>query len=293
MDKQDTEEKRAMPPPCEYSYSKYQRDVTCPCTVELHQQWQSIPHFHDYLELVIVLSGGGLHCQPDGRRRISEGNVFSVRPGQCHWYEGAKNLMLANVMVMPAALAFAEQCDWSGSMFCRLFRPGEEIFYTRLSPAQVAEVQKVLTGIITEQKRRLPGHILAIQAHFEELAVLLSRCGLGTSATTESARRLGQMLQFMLLHFSRDITREDIGNAADCSVRTANRIFAEQLQSTPGRELAKIRMTQATYLLQDSRISISEVSRRCGFRDSNYFTLCFTRHYGVSPRRFRHNYQPG
>ncbi|MDU5690505.1 MAG: AraC family ligand binding domain-containing protein [Citrobacter freundii] len=44
----------------------------------------------------------------------------------------------------------------------------------------------------------------------------------------------------------------------------------------------------AQYLLKHSRLMISEISMRCGFEDSNYFSVVFTRETGMTPSQWRH-----
>ncbi|MDI5349629.1 AraC family transcriptional regulator, partial [Salmonella enterica subsp. enterica serovar Kentucky] len=42
------------------------------------------------------------------------------------------------------------------------------------------------------------------------------------------------------------------------------------------------RICHAQYLLQHSPLMISEISMQCGFEDSNYFSVVFTRETGMT-----------
>ena len=274
-------------PPRYFPYAKYQHDPGCPCMVLFFQQKSRLPHTHEFIELVIVLSGSGRHCIGGRRVQIVKGSVFTVFPGEQHWYEDCRELSLANVMFLPSALDFAAGCDWKGAGFGHFFRPSPKTLHTQLSAKQMEEVVPLLERMVSEQTRRMPGHALAIRALFETLVVTLSRIPLGHVAASAHSLQLGKMLRFMHLNFARDITRDDICAAGGCSVRTGNRIFQDQLRSTPVRELIKIRLVEGAHLLSRPHLTVTEIAQRCGFRDSNYFTLCFTRHYGASPRQFR------
>ncbi len=48
-----------------------------------------------------------------------------------------------------------------------------------------------------------------------------------------------------------------------------------------------VRVREAKRLLAFSRLSIGEISRKCGFRDQSYFTKIFTREIGLRPGEFR------
>ncbi len=42
------------------------------------------------------------------------------------------------------------------------------------------------------------------------------------------------------------------------------------------------------YLLQHTELMVSEVAMRCGFEDSNYFSVVFNREVGMTPVQWRH-----
>ncbi|CAJ1270777.1 RhaR transcriptional activator [Escherichia coli] len=52
---------------------------------------------------------------------------------------------------------------------------------------------------------------------------------------------------------------------------------------TINQYLRQVRVCHAQYLLQHSRLLISDISTECGFEDSNYFSVVFTRETGMTP----------
>lgn len=51
--------------------------------------------------------------------------------------------------------------------------------------------------------------------------------------------------------------------------------------------LRAARLRRAEALLQRTRLSVTEVAYRCGFRSAAYFAQCFREDYGVTPSQFR------
>ena len=51
--------------------------------------------------------------------------------------------------------------------------------------------------------------------------------------------------------------------------------------------LRNLRLNQAEKFLRTTRRPLSEISDRCGFRDSNYFIMCFRQRYGITPHQYR------
>lgn len=47
------------------------------------------------------------------------------------------------------------------------------------------------------------------------------------------------------------------------------------------------RLRRAETLLRQTRLSITEVAYRCGFRSAAYFAQCFREDFGMTPTQFR------
>ena len=50
-----------------------------------------------------------------------------------------------------------------------------------------------------------------------------------------------------------------------------------------------IRLKRAAQLLKESDLTIAEISVRTGFANPKYFSICFKRHFDVSPTEFKKN----
>ena len=55
--------------------------------------------------------------------------------------------------------------------------------------------------------------------------------------------------------------------------------------------VATLRMHRAAYLLADENLRISEIGAMVGYDDLYYFSRCFKKHYGLSPRAMRRRMQ--
>lgn len=66
------------------------------------------------------------------------------------------------------------------------------------------------------------------------------------------------------------------------------RCFKSELEKTPLEYLTALRVGLAKNLLkQDTFVSVEDVSNRCGFNDSFYFSTCFKKSCSVSPLQYR------
>ncbi|MEX8992983.1 helix-turn-helix domain-containing protein, partial [Salmonella enterica] len=73
-----------------------------------------------------------------------------------------------------------------------------------------------------------------------------------------------------------------------CSERVLRQQFRAQTGMTINQYLRQVRICHAQYLLQHSPLMVSEISMQCGFEDSNYFSVVFTRETGMTPSQWRH-----
>ena len=65
------------------------------------------------------------------------------------------------------------------------------------------------------------------------------------------------------------------------------RTFRRLLGKSPLQFILDVRLQAAADLLMDSSLSVTEIARRCGFNEPNYFTRQFRQHIGISPSEYR------
>ncbi|MEM8774989.1 MAG: helix-turn-helix domain-containing protein [Pseudomonadota bacterium] len=72
-----------------------------------------------------------------------------------------------------------------------------------------------------------------------------------------------------------------------CQPRTLDRHFRERLGAPPGQVYRHFRLSAARKLIEDSYLSVSEISVRCGYDSPAALTRAIKRQYGASPRVLR------
>ncbi|MCR4735728.1 MAG: AraC family transcriptional regulator [Treponema sp.] len=94
-------------------------------------------------------------------------------------------------------------------------------------------------------------------------------------------------IKYMEENYSRDITIEEISKSADLSIQHFCRIFHRITKMRPLEYLAKIRISRAKSLLENSNLSVSQVGKAVGYQDNNYFGIVFKNHEGISPGKWK------
>ncbi|MGG4555023.1 response regulator [Paenibacillus humicus] len=64
-------------------------------------------------------------------------------------------------------------------------------------------------------------------------------------------------------------------------------IFKREMKMTFVNYLLGVRMEAAQYLLRSTELKAFEIAERVGFTDPNYFSFCFRKKFGISPKEYR------
>lgn len=68
-----------------------------------------------------------------------------------------------------------------------------------------------------------------------------------------------------------------------CSAKTLERRFQENLRAAPGSVYRHLRLTKAAQLIASTKLSVAEISVRCGYDNPSAFTRAFKARYGATP----------
>ena len=107
------------------------------------------------------------------------------------------------------------------------------------------------------------------------------------STTTSISPQVRKILEYIRANYASPITLDQISKQAALAKSTCCREFKKQIGYTIFDHILNVRLQEASRLLLTSNISITEVSIRCGFGNSSYFTKVFRLKTGFSPSAYR------
>lgn len=251
-------------------------------------------HQHDFFELVLVTSGHARHVTPNGSCDISKGDVFLIRPGTAHAYEAVSDFSLVNLIYAPQLLPLCDLAKSPGyqALFVlepEQWLPGGGFRHLRLDRETQRRAENEIERLDSTLSENRPGH------QFQALAVFMELVGMLTDYFTEltvpskqqELFRLGQVLSFLEKNYSSALTLPEIARHAAISEVTLYRLIRKGTGESPINCLNRIRIRHARALLLNTRLPVSEIAAATGFADSNYFSRCFRKFTGLSPREFR------
>jgi AraC family L-rhamnose operon transcriptional activator RhaR/AraC family L-rhamnose operon regulatory protein RhaS len=248
-------------------------------------------HSHDFFELVIVVSGQGLHLLGDESVPISEGNAFLIRPGRRHGYSEIRDLALYNVLIGERALTLHLHEFTEINGFRELFlQDGEEVPLVKLNNYQLGEAVAIVTAIRQESERQIHtyGSRALTYAKLLQLIVLFCRTySVHKASTFIPDQRLEDVIAYMEEHLDRSVSLKELAAYAAMSTSTLNRQFKLSTGWSPVDFHIHRRISYASKLLLTTDLSMERISEQTGFSDANYFARQFRTHMRMSPREYK------
>lgn len=130
-----------------------------------------------------------------------------------------------------------------------------------------------------------------------ELVVYLKRVG-GQEQYSEplrfqvqSADRFAELVAWMSAHLDQDLSVDALAERTHLCTRHFSRRFKQSLGTSPATFVEELRLGEARQRLVTHRKTIEELAGSVGFRSADAFRRAFERRYGVSPGKYRRNFE--
>ncbi|CAB3629423.1 AraC family transcriptional regulator [Achromobacter marplatensis] len=99
--------------------------------------------------------------------------------------------------------------------------------------------------------------------------------------------RIQKALDFAKQNLRRDLTVEDMANAASLSARQFSRAFRAETGQSPAKAVENLRVEAARVLMEQGRLSMDTIADETGFADRERMRRAFLRSFGQPPQAMR------
>jgi transcriptional regulator GlxA family with amidase domain len=123
------------------------------------------------------------------------------------------------------------------------------------------------------------------------LAQAISENGQHSPVTTKAHHSIAisQAREYIYKNFRLPISLGQIAFAVNRSEGNLARQFKKEIGVTVFRYLRRLRIEEAKSAIVESHVSLSEISRKCGFQSLSFFSKCFKAETGISPSGYRNS----
>lgn len=249
-------------------------------------------HWHDEAECFMVVDGALRYSIPGEEIVFRSGDVGFLNIGVLHMarQESPKVCMLQNHIFLPELIC----ADRRSPIWRRYIEPLTGNRAARLIRLEAEHAEAAVIRRYMEQAQHVGstadfGFELVLRGLMTEIWLAFLKIMPEPGEVTDSADsiRLKLMLSYIRQNLSRRITLRDLATAAHISERECERCFLRQIGVLPFDYLLDTRLDRARRLLADTSRPVTEIALQCGFSTASYFTLCFRRKFGITPRAYR------
>lgn len=237
--------------------------------------------------LILVRQGSGYCLQPQGNHELVAGSLLlvagllqgSIRASQLG------DLSLGSFHVIPERLTGLITLD---EQHLLKLPPANESLLKILPPDSPVALKT--SGLFAGKNRRGLSFRLKLLQIFAEF--LLEEPGQPelmefTADTSDAMNRLQEFLQDLPVSELLELDFNELAERTRCTSRHLSRIFCKLVGMSFTDKRAELRLGKAQELLATSNSKVVQVALDSGYNSLSQFNLMFTRHYGISPGKWR------
>ena len=257
------------------------------------------PHIHDAFEIGTCFEGTGIFLIGNKMFSFKKGDAVVINSQEVHQAKGSPGnltswgwLYLDPVRMLADNVGSYGDClnisRYCGSQFKNVIDGGEY-------PLLASNIRQ----IILENRDRPKNYKSMIRALTWQLLLHLERYYDGPSGETEGAQdykaieRIMPALKYIGEHFDKDMSVGDLAHLCFTSEPNFRKLFNKAMGCSSQAYLMKLRLNTASSMLKNTRDSILSIAEVSGYNNLSNFNRQFKSHFGISPRDFRNQANPG
>ncbi len=249
-------------------------------------------HFHPEYEIVLVTESTGKRFIGDSIRDFAPGDLAFIGPNLPHLYRNdpayyamqEPNLRARSIVVHFLELSFGQnflslpETKTLQNLFLKSQLGLDVTGHTRKLATEKLHALCILTGFPRWLKLL---ELLQLLSESAELKTISRTHVIGKNEMESD--RMNKVFEFVMKNFDREITIAEVSNHVNLAANSFSRYFSQRTRKSFIAFVNEVRLSHATKLLQENRLSIAEICFTCGFNNLSNFNRQFKNVYQVSP----------
>ena len=231
------------------------------------------PHLHSETEIIVMFRGKANIIADGNSYDAEEGDFIFIFPNTVHSYSSDENVEVGKFIFdtekVPEIKKILENK-----------RPDTPIIKRKC--AETAGLHKLAREILCEYK----GSSAAVKKAYLMLlsGKLLELCSVEDRTAESDIIRI--ILDYCSKNYRQNLTLENTADALFISRSYLSHIFCEKIKINFRDYINMLRINEASALLENGGITITEASEKSGFGSIRSFNRAFLKHRGISPREY-------
>ncbi len=246
--------------------------ITC---AKYENDWLSFIHTHPFTELFLVKGGSGVFLVEDKSYPLKKGDLVLVNPNTSHTEKSSEENPLEYIVVAVENFSLGLK---------------ENNHFTFNCAGHNQNIVRFMDYLVMEREAGKPYSDRVCQNILEVILIeILRLTGLNIDAapTVSASKECFKLKRYMDTNYSEKITIDDLAKLSNLNKYYLIHAFNKYFGCSPINYLCRTRIRVAKELLTNSDLSISNISQSAGFSSQSYFSQCFIKDCGISPRDYR------
>ena len=259
------------------------------CPLSVFPNYSADSHWHDDIELIVVLSGCMQYNVNGEIVTINNGDGILINSRQLHsgYSESKTECDFICILFHPILLCASKTFEIN---FIKPFI-NSNITHTYLSKDvlwQKNMIEYVIKMCENKNKNTSP---LYSQGYINFLwkELIENTKHINSKRTNQDIQLsiLKNMMSYIHEKYKEKIALKDVAFIGCVSKRTCENIFSKYLNKTPSEYITDFRLRKSIELLKTSNMTILEIAIETGFSGASYYAEVFRKNFNVNPAEYR------
>ena len=242
---------------------------------KLQDEFDSCIHWHDYVEIELVVSGRGINVFNGVEYQLTEGDVYVASHFDCHRVINTDKLELIDIN---ASFGFLdkEMIDYlstTGGILCHL------------TPEKYNFIRTMAESLFDDMSKNTPFSKFSAKTTIHDIIINIIK---NSDIKVEPMPQHIQVItSYVNRNFNTDLSLETLASNFKISSNYHGKLFKKHMNMSYNDYLNTVRIKYACHMISSSRIGIKEIAFSSGYSSTEYFHTVFKKHTGFTPTQYR------
>lgn len=266
------------------------------CIQKFSVQNQEQEHRHDFIEIVYIWEGSGVHLINDLPLAVQKGDVLFFNLGDTHSYIPEEQMGIYNCLINPEF--FGQELINSNNALDILTLTTFKDFERQLVDIQpkvafigkeMLEIEELLNSMYAEFRRKEDGYKEILSSYMTIFLIKLFRKFKKNHGEEVSAlgRLTPDIISFIEQNYNQKLSLKELARENCYTPSYFSQMFKECFGKTFTDYLQDRRIEKALELLRNDDLSIEQVGFEVGYTDKKQFYKSFRERIGVTPGDYK------
>ncbi len=236
-------------------------------------------HWHNYIEIELVLSGTAEHIHNGIISHLKKGHVSIFRINDYHSIQNSNNLELINLSIKDNAISERTLTQLNSTQNNLSFDLDNETFNTILFFCEACSKENALHNRNEYYIKHLLECILILLLRQDTLTI--------KPIKKQQNSQLNTAINYLHSHFRENPSLNEIAKIAHYSATHFSHVFHKKIGRPYNDYLNELKIAYAKQLLTTTNLKVIDVGYQSGFNSYNNFYSTFKHHTSLSPAEYK------